>query len=279
MRIGLCIVTKDRPAELQRCLQSIARADVMPDEVIVSDDSDNDKATMEVCNDFPFVRYIRGPQRGLAANRNSAIRACSADYIAIPDDDSLISVNFVHVAKTLASRSEGHTVFTGKVLEGNNGVLVEPTNPTFWGHFGRKPQGRPLEMVNGNCSLFPHSAFRIAEFDERIEYGCEEMDMCTHLLSLGYRFEYHPELVVRHLQPPMSEERQKKREEQSQRMRFYTSLKRYYLWQRKPLKAIVYVPLAVAHQMVSCIKERKYAGAVRVIPNMAAALRLLGSRR
>jgi GT2 family glycosyltransferase len=277
MRIGLCICTKDRPVELQRCLQSIAQSDVMPDEVIVSDDSDNTKATVEVCKDFPFVRYIRAPQRGISANRNSALRACSAGYIALLDDDALVSADFVRVATTLASRSEGYIIFTGKRLEGNNRTPVEPTNPTFWGHFGRKPQGRPLETANISCCLFPHSAFRVAEFDERIEYGYEEMDWCAHLLTLGYRIEYHPELVVQHLPPPMSEERQKKREEQGQQARFYTSLKRYYLWQRKPLKAIVYVPLAVTHQMASCIKERKYAGAVRVIPNMAAALRLLSS--
>jgi GT2 family glycosyltransferase len=277
MRIGMCICTIDRPVELRRCLQSIAQADVMPDEVIVSDDSANGKATMEVCKEFSFVRYIRGPQRGIPPNRNFAIRACSADYIALPDDDSLVSADFVNVAKTLASRSEGHTIFTGKVLENNGETVIELRNPTFWGHFERKPQGRQLETVHISCCLFPRSAFRVAEFDERIAFGYDDMDLCAHLLTLGYRIEYHPDLVVQHLPPPISEERQKKREEQGQQARFYTSLKRYYLWQRKPLKAIVYVPLAVAHQMASCIKERKYAGAVRVIPNMAAALRLLSS--
>jgi glycosyltransferase involved in cell wall biosynthesis len=141
MRIGICICTIDRPIELRRCLQSIAQADVMPDEVIVSDDSDNDKATMEVCKDFPFVRYIRGPQRGLAANRNSAIRACSEDYIALPDDDSLISANFVRVAAKLASRSEGHTIFTGKLLEGNDEAPTEPRKPTFWALLGISRKG------------------------------------------------------------------------------------------------------------------------------------------
>jgi GT2 family glycosyltransferase len=255
-------------------LQSIAQADVMPDEVIVSDDSANGKATMEVCKEFSLVRYIRGPQRGISPNRNFATRAFSANYIALLDDDSLMSADFVRVAKTLASRSEGHTIFAGKVLDGNNKTLIEPT---FWGHFERKPQGQPLETVHISCCLFPRSAFRVAEFDERIEFGYDDMDLCAHLLTLGYRIEYHPELVVQHLPPPMSEERQKKREEESQRARFYTSLKRYYMWQRKPLKAIVYVPLAVAHQMTSYVKERKYADAVRVIPNMAAALRLLFS--
>ena len=57
-----------RPEILRRCLASLCAGHLLPDEIIVSDDSRAPEAVEAVCRDFPRIRYSRGPRRGLCAN-------------------------------------------------------------------------------------------------------------------------------------------------------------------------------------------------------------------
>ena len=162
-------------------------------------------------------------------------------------------------------------ILTGDVLEDGE-RRTPPTNPSFWGHFGRPPRGS-YKTVNLNCNLFPRSAFQVARFDEAIAYGYEDMDLCAHLLVRGYRISYHSELVNQHIPPPKDADILRRQGDQSEQARFYTSLKRYLLWQRKPLKALAYVLLAPLHQTAHHLRQREMALLWAGFPQMRGAVR------
>jgi GT2 family glycosyltransferase len=203
--ISVCICTRDRPESLRTCLAALAAGKELPDQVIVSDDGAAGGDTEAVCREFTFVEYIRGPGRGLSANRNAAIRAASGDYISFLDDDAAVSTDFVRISRRIVAEAAPSTVYTGRVIW--NGVLHEaPGARTFLGHFG-PTTGGPVENIHIACSnLFPAAAFNGLHFDEAIRFGYEEMDMADQLMSAGLRIEYRPELVNYHQTPEMTRE-------------------------------------------------------------------------
>src|SRR4051794_13593699 len=87
-RISVALVTRNRPESLERTLTSLRAQDRQPFEVLVSDDSDDAKATLtrKVAARYG-CRYERGPRRGLYANRNAAHALCRGSHIRTMDDD------------------------------------------------------------------------------------------------------------------------------------------------------------------------------------------------
>jgi glycosyltransferase involved in cell wall biosynthesis/GT2 family glycosyltransferase len=270
--LTLCICTANRPAMLRRCLASIEQGDVVPAEVVVGDDTLDGTETAAVCREFSFVRYVRGPRRGVCANRNVVIAAALGDYISLLDDDAEVTPSFVRLATDLAASADGRTIFTGDVLE--HGIdRVPPTNPTFWGHFG-KPLSEVCapETVHLNCNLFPRSAFRDARFDEHIVFGFQDMDLCQQMLAAGYRIEYRRELLNLHLPPPRPTHVENFTCVDVERARYYTSLKRYMLWQCRPMRAFAYAALAPMHQAAHYILRRQVGQALTGFGDMSWAL-------
>ena len=86
--LSVALVTRNRAASVRRCLESWRRQTVSPDEIVVSDDSDDHLAdeTARVAAAFG-CKYIRGPRKGLYANRNHASLACAGTHILSADDD------------------------------------------------------------------------------------------------------------------------------------------------------------------------------------------------
>lgn len=87
---SVIVPTCRRIASLTRCLEcvdaAVARLD-RPCEVIVGDDEPSSTAATALSARFPHVRFIAGPGRGPAANRNHAARAARAPWLVFTDDD------------------------------------------------------------------------------------------------------------------------------------------------------------------------------------------------
>lgn len=238
----------------------------------MSDDSRSPEETQYICRKFDRVRYLRGPQRGLCANRNHAVRACTGDYIALMDDDAILLPDFIRVGRGLIHEADGRTLFTGEVLE--YGSQYASRNPSFWGHFTCLPTER-YETINLNCNLFPRAAFAAAQFDEHIRYGYEDMDLCAHLLSLGYQIHFVSELINEHRPPKKTEAVRTQERRLAEEARFYTSLRRYTLWQKNKAKAMAYIILAPLHRIGFDVKMKDWADIPHSFRDMKSALQAL----
>ena len=95
-RLSIALVTRNRPAYLERCLRSWRSQAVQPFEIVVSDDSDADVApeSERLAREFDCV-YIAGPKRGLYANRNHAFCHCRGSHVMSADDDHTHPPDFV----------------------------------------------------------------------------------------------------------------------------------------------------------------------------------------
>lgn len=92
-RIAIAIIARNAEDFLAECLESIATQTDLPDEVIVYDDGSED-STSTVAREFEdripnLVVLGDSKPAGLAAARNRANAAATADYIAVLDADDL----------------------------------------------------------------------------------------------------------------------------------------------------------------------------------------------
>ncbi len=267
--LTVCICTIDRPDVLDRCLAAIAAGKRQPDAVIVSDDSSDGSASGWVCSKYPLVRYMSGPRRGLCANRNVVIAEAKTDYVALLDDDAVVSGTFVSRAYELIGVNSADVILTGSVIE--DGKTIVAANPSFLGYF-TDTSSTLRKNINLNCNVIPRKAFSAACFDENIGYGYEDMDLCSRLTSLGYTIRYEPSLTNTHLPPVKPQREQRKRFTQANRARFYTSVKRYLLWEKSPLKLVAFVFYAPMHRFALDAKTRRWYDVPHCISDMLFAL-------
>src|ERR1700758_5320476 len=98
--ISVVIPTCDRTESLARCLEQLGEAD----EILVSDDSRTSGHRQLLSGRFPKVRWLQGPLRGPAANRNHASRYATGDWLAFVDDDCIPDPGWLNgIAKLVAT--------------------------------------------------------------------------------------------------------------------------------------------------------------------------------
>jgi glycosyltransferase involved in cell wall biosynthesis len=87
--IAVAITTYNQARWIGEALQSVLDQSVSPREVVVIDDgsTDDTPAVLEPFRDR--VRVIRQRNAGIAASRNAAVLACSAEYVALLDGDDV----------------------------------------------------------------------------------------------------------------------------------------------------------------------------------------------
>src|SRR4051794_23852629 len=99
--IALCICTMNRPSDLSKCLKSVFDGEVQPDEVLVSDDSDDGSDNEAIAARYP-VTYVAGPRQGLALNRVQCVAATSSrhSHILFIDDDVTLPAEYLRHARS-----------------------------------------------------------------------------------------------------------------------------------------------------------------------------------
>lgn len=88
---SIIIPTCNRNQQLSECLEKLASGQQQfpfdQYEVIVTDDGRDFNAEAFCKTNFPWVKYIQGPQKGPAANRNNGAGFAKAEWLIFLDDD------------------------------------------------------------------------------------------------------------------------------------------------------------------------------------------------
>ncbi|MDR3404562.1 MAG: glycosyltransferase family 2 protein [Chthoniobacter sp.] len=186
MKFSVVIPTCHRPETLARCLRGLANDEA---EIIVSDDSSDDATRDFVSREFPHARWLAGPRRGPAANRNCGARAATGDWLAFIDDDCEPQPGWL---AALARAGGDADVVEGRV------VAPGATDSPFEEH---------VENLHGDllwsCNLaVRRDAFeRLGGFDEDfLEAGGEDMEFAWRVARAGLRIRFAPAALVHH--PP-----------------------------------------------------------------------------
>lgn len=202
--VAVVICTRNRPDDLNNCLNAISRLNSRPDEILVIDNSEGDSATEREAREHG-VRYIVERAAGLSRARNRGLAESSSEVVAFIDDDALPCEDWLE--QILAP-------FVDSQVAAVSGPLTapgEPRNPApaparFLGNkdpqwfematFGGMGWGANMAVRKAVCSVWKG-------FDIRLGRGAplriaEESHAFASLLALGYRTAYVPAAVVYH---------------------------------------------------------------------------------
>ena len=198
MRISAVIPACNRAHCLPRALDSVLAQESPVDEIIVVDDGSQDGSAELVTRQYPQVRLISQPNRGVSAARNRGIAASACDWIALLDsDDSWL-------AHKIARVREAHAVDPGSVLFHSDEIWMRNGRRVNPMHKHRKSGGRifahclPRCVISPSASVIHRPTLRaLGGFDESLP-ACEDYDLWLRLCARHPVTYIDTPLIVKH---------------------------------------------------------------------------------
>jgi GT2 family glycosyltransferase len=209
-RVGVVVLTHDRPEELERTL---ARMLTLPEQprVIVVDNGGTTNASQ--IRRLPGVELLRLPRNLGAAGRNAGVALLSTPYVAFCDDDSWWAPGALRHGADLLEEHPPLGLVTGTVLVGPE-ERIDPTCIAM----ARSPlpaaeylPGRPVLGFLCAATIVRRRAFlRAGGFEPRLFLGGEEHLLAIDLAAIGFALAYVADIVVHH-HPSSRRERSRRR--------------------------------------------------------------------
>lgn len=194
LKISVIIPTCHRNDLLEKCLDRLAPgAQTLPIteyEVIVTDDGSKTNAEKLVHEKYPWARWVEGPRRGPAANRNNGARHAQGEWLVFTDDDCLPSPQWLEEYKKAIE--EKILVYEGKTI-----CKIGIQSPLMTA---------PVNLTGGylwSCNMMTHKILfdELSGFDENFPYAAmEDVDFRERLKQRGYEFPFVEGATVDH--PP-----------------------------------------------------------------------------
>lgn len=188
MRISAVIPSYNRCHTLPRALRSVYAQSSAVDEVILVDDGSSDDSAAMVAREFPRLRLIRQPNRGVSAARNRGIRAARCEWIALLDSDDCWMPHKIETLRAAAARHPDYILYHSDEIWIRRGVRVNPMRKH------RKSGGWIFRQCLPLCAISPSAAviqkaalLELGLFDESLP-ACEDYDLW---LRLCHRYPVH----------------------------------------------------------------------------------------
>lgn len=173
--ISVVIPTYHRNDLLAKCLRCLAPGtqtiDASRYEVIVTDDGKTSTAEAMIREQFPWAKWVRGPQRGPAANRNNGAKHAKGEWLAFTDDDCLPSAAWLAAYKDAVNEST--EVYEGRTtcVQGCQPLIEEsPVNLNgglLWS-CNLMISRAAFSKLQGFDATYPFAAMEDVDFHERV---------------------------------------------------------------------------------------------------------------
>jgi GT2 family glycosyltransferase len=143
-------------------------------EVIVTDDSKQHQAKQFIEENYNWVKWIKGPGKGPAANRNNGAKNAKGEWLVFIDDDCLPVKEMLEVYQNAVLASDKILVFEGCIkADRERQSLAEesPINETggyLWSCNFMINKDLFLNDLNGFDENFPYAALEDVDLDLRL---------------------------------------------------------------------------------------------------------------
>jgi glycosyltransferase involved in cell wall biosynthesis len=193
--VAVVIPTYNHSCFLSDAIASVGRQTVRAAEIIVVDDGSNDHPE-DVVAQFPGVRFIRQDNKGLAAARNTGLRAACSDKVVFLDADDLLAPEAIESGLACFRRHpEAGFVYGAHRVVNTEGA---PISEVKFQDIGPDPFA---SFLRGNCigmhATVLYDRARIAAcggFNETLR-RCEDYNLYLRL-SLKHPVACHPTLAA-----------------------------------------------------------------------------------
>jgi GT2 family glycosyltransferase len=206
--ITVAVATAGRPEALRRCLDALVRGTVQPAEILVVDQSADDR-TRSLLGDLgaqaAHVSHITQELLGLSASRNGAFAAARTNVVAVTDDDCVPADDWIELIGDVLAKPEHPDAVSGRVLplgpEAAGYPVSSRQETEAATYVGRQP---PWRVGTGaNMAVRREWWERVGGYDLRLGAGTrgaagEDLDFVHRLLREGARIRYEPRVTVYH---------------------------------------------------------------------------------
>lgn len=176
--LSVIVPTCNRNNLLMLCLDRLApnKQTLNSDqyEVVVTDDGKNQQAKQLIAESYPWIKWVSGPQKGPAANRNFGAKNAKGNWLIFIDDDCLPSKQILETYYKALYNYQNILVFEGCIkADREQKSLVEesPVNETggyLWSCNFMINKNLFLNDMNGFDEKFPYPAMEDVDLDYRI---------------------------------------------------------------------------------------------------------------
>ncbi|MCX5426154.1 glycosyltransferase family 2 protein [Streptomyces sp. NBC_00078] len=202
VRISVIIPTRNRAADLRRCLDGLAECahrlpvGVALAQVVVVDDASTDPEATAPARDtgLPLV-LLRNPVRlGAGASRRRAVEVADGDVLAFLDDDAVPRGDWLAVAAGVDADRPG---ITGRVLGFDAGLVSRARQARYDARYRDLGQGTPVNFFAcGNGAVLASAFHRVGGFSNEGVGG--DNSLARSLDQAGTPVRFHPDLVIAH---------------------------------------------------------------------------------
>jgi glycosyltransferase involved in cell wall biosynthesis len=197
--VSVVVVCYNQAQYLPNAIESVLAQTCTECEIILVDDGSTDH-TPEVGRDYSALQYIRQPNRGLAAARNTGLRAARGQYILFLDADDKLLPHAVQAGLDCFREFPGSAFVCGAYRNIFDDGSHAPTNPqqrVSRGHYRRLLEGNFIGMHAG--VLYRRELLDAAGgFDESLR-ACEDYELYLRM-SRRWPIAQHAELVAEYRQ-------------------------------------------------------------------------------
>jgi glycosyltransferase involved in cell wall biosynthesis len=213
--VSVIIATRNGSREILRSLSSLLAGNVVPDEIVVLDQSDDDLTERKVAEGQKLpggerIRYIPSTRPGLCAHRNDALAAVCGDFIASIDDDVAVPPDWLErmLREWTDNWNRQDVLITGRILRGPE---IKPQDLVT--AIVENPHRRVIQGKRIPCGIFvgaqfgaPRTLFERLKpmpFDERLGVGArfsgaDDDEFAYRVQLLGAPIVYEPSIWCTH---------------------------------------------------------------------------------
>jgi O-antigen biosynthesis protein len=197
-KVSVVVASYNGARTLRTCLESLMHLRYPDYEVILVDDGSTDN-TRDITDDFANVRYLRQPNLGLSAARNTGIHAATGEVVAFTDSDCRADEDWLHylIADLLSGGFAGvggHNFLPPEDSLVATAVMVSPGGPSHVMLTDREAEHLP----GCNMAFYKFALIEIGGFDVVFRKAGDDVDVCWRLLERGYKLGFSPAGFVWH---------------------------------------------------------------------------------
>jgi GT2 family glycosyltransferase len=159
-------------------------------EVIVTDDGTQSTAEAIVRERFPNVKWVEGPHRGPAANRNSGASAADGDWLVFSHDDCIPGIGWLDAYSAAVASHPGCAIFEGCTAPLGQKIRADQECPV------NQEGGR---LWSCNFAIKRSLFFELGGFDEKFPWpGFEDVDFQRRIRIANHAIEFVPGAIAYH---------------------------------------------------------------------------------
>ena len=181
--ISVVIPTFNRRQTIGRSIDSVLNQTLFPSEIIVVDDGSTDGTSDYIQSNFPSIRLLQQPNKGVSSARNMGIRSSNSDWVALLDsDDEWFPKKLEKQVMTLSQNLDVKFCHTEEIWI-RNGVRVNQMkkHQKYGGHIFNKC----LDMcrISPSSVLFHRSILDDVGYFDKDQKVCEDYDLWLRITA------------------------------------------------------------------------------------------------